>query len=96
MISNTVLYLSQKDVEAVNLPMPEIIDALEDMFKEKGEGRVEMPPKPGIHTWRMHSSMPRPPIYQNLNLPGGNGVRNSTSIVICGIFMLYHLHSVLI
>ena len=30
--------------------MFEIVDALEGMFKEKGEGRVEMPPKPGIHT----------------------------------------------
>jgi ornithine cyclodeaminase/alanine dehydrogenase len=47
---DTVLYLSRKDVEAVGLLMLEIIDALEGMFKEKGEGRVEMPPKPGIHT----------------------------------------------
>jgi ornithine cyclodeaminase/alanine dehydrogenase len=46
----SVLYLSRKDVEAIRLPMPEIIDALEDMFREKGAGRVEMPPKPGIHT----------------------------------------------
>lgn len=30
--------------------MAEIIRALENMFREKGEGRVEMPPKPGIHT----------------------------------------------
>lgn len=45
-----VLYLSRKDVEAVKLPMKEIINSLESMFKEKGEGRVEMPPKPGIHT----------------------------------------------
>ena len=45
-----VLYLSRKDVEAIQLPMSEIIDALEDMFREKGAGRVEMPPKPGIHT----------------------------------------------
>lgn len=29
--------------------MPAIIAGLEDMFREKGEGRVEMPPKPGIH-----------------------------------------------
>jgi ornithine cyclodeaminase/alanine dehydrogenase-like protein (mu-crystallin family) len=29
--------------------MLEIIDALEQMFREKGEGRVEMPPKPGIY-----------------------------------------------
>ena len=44
------MYLSRKDVETVGLTMHEIIAALERMFKEKGEGRVEMPPKPGIHT----------------------------------------------
>ena len=44
-----ILYLSRKDVEAVNVPMSEIIEALNAMFKEKGEGRTEMPPKPGIH-----------------------------------------------
>ncbi|OLS24238.1 MAG: Alanine dehydrogenase [Candidatus Heimdallarchaeota archaeon LC_3] len=43
-------YLSKKDVEAVNLPMQEIIKALETMFHQKGKGQVEMPPKPGIHT----------------------------------------------
>lgn len=42
-------YLSRRDVESINLPMPTIIEALEEMFREKGEGRVEMPPKPGIH-----------------------------------------------
>jgi ornithine cyclodeaminase/alanine dehydrogenase len=47
---NTILYLSRADVEAVALPMTEIIEALEEMFHEKGAGRVEMPPKPGIHT----------------------------------------------
>ncbi|MEC8930480.1 MAG: ornithine cyclodeaminase family protein, partial [Candidatus Latescibacterota bacterium] len=46
----TILYLSRRDVESVGLPMLSIIDALEQMFAEKGEGRVEMPPKPGIHT----------------------------------------------
>ena len=50
MNTDTVLYLNRKDVETVGLSMPEIINALESMFKEKGEGRVEMPPKPGIHT----------------------------------------------
>jgi ornithine cyclodeaminase/alanine dehydrogenase-like protein (mu-crystallin family) len=30
--------------------MTAIINRLEATFKEKGEGRVEMPPKPGIHT----------------------------------------------
>lgn len=37
-------------MEDVDLAMPEIIEALEQMFREKGEGKVEMPPKPGIHT----------------------------------------------
>jgi ornithine cyclodeaminase/alanine dehydrogenase-like protein (mu-crystallin family) len=42
-------YLSRKDVEAVGVPMDRIIAAVEEMFREKGEGRTEMPPKPGIH-----------------------------------------------
>ena len=49
MSANTLLYLSRGDVEAVGLSMAEIIEALEAAFHEKGEGRVEMPPKPGIH-----------------------------------------------
>lgn len=44
-----LLYLSREDVAAVGPSMAEIIAALERMFKEKGRGRVEMPPKPGIH-----------------------------------------------
>jgi ornithine cyclodeaminase/alanine dehydrogenase len=43
------LYLSRADVEKVGLPMPEIIAAVEAVFREKGEGRVEMPAKIGIH-----------------------------------------------
>lgn len=45
-----LLYLSRADIEGLALPMGQIIDALEQMFREKGAGRVEMPPKPGIHT----------------------------------------------
>ncbi|MBW2310830.1 MAG: ornithine cyclodeaminase family protein [Deltaproteobacteria bacterium] len=45
-----LLYLSRNDVERVALPMEEIIDALDEAFKEKGLGKIEMPPKPGIHT----------------------------------------------
>src|SRR5512147_2863682 len=50
MAEQKVLYLSRRDVEAVNLSMKEIIGLLEKAFLEKGNGRVEMPPKPGIHT----------------------------------------------
>jgi len=49
MTLGSVLYLSREDVEATQLPMAEIIQALESMFHEKGNGAVEMPPKPGIH-----------------------------------------------
>jgi ornithine cyclodeaminase/alanine dehydrogenase-like protein (mu-crystallin family) len=49
-LGKTLLYLTQGDVSAVGLSMQEILSALEVMFREKGEGRVEMPPKIGIHT----------------------------------------------
>jgi ornithine cyclodeaminase/alanine dehydrogenase len=44
-----LLYLSQADVGDIGLTMVEIIDAVEAAFREKGLGRVEMPPKPGVH-----------------------------------------------
>ena len=49
-VPGRLLYLSKSDVQAVGITMPEIIDVLDRAFREKGEGRVEMPPKPGIHT----------------------------------------------
>jgi len=45
MDNNFLLYLSKKDVKCLDLPTSEIIRALEIMFKEKGEGRMEMPKK---------------------------------------------------
>jgi ornithine cyclodeaminase/alanine dehydrogenase-like protein (mu-crystallin family) len=48
-MEKTILYLSRADVKAVGVPMERIIAAVEEMFREKGEGRTEMPPKPGIH-----------------------------------------------
>lgn len=49
-LGKELLYLAHADVAAAGLGMAEIILALETMFREKGEGRVEMPPKIGIHT----------------------------------------------
>ncbi|MCR4398129.1 MAG: ornithine cyclodeaminase family protein [Firmicutes bacterium] len=45
-----VLYLSYSDVEKIGMRMSEVIDAVESSFVEKGAGRAEVPPKPGIHT----------------------------------------------
>lgn len=50
MAEHKFLYLSRADVESVHLSMKEIIHLLEQAFLEKGNGRVEMPPKPGVHT----------------------------------------------
>jgi ornithine cyclodeaminase/alanine dehydrogenase-like protein (mu-crystallin family) len=49
-LGQQLLYLSSANVAAAGPGMAEIITALEHMFREKGEGRVEMPPKIGIHT----------------------------------------------
>ena len=49
MPSNKLLYLSQADVISIGLGMADVIELLETAFHEKGHGRVEMPPKPGIH-----------------------------------------------
>ncbi len=50
MDTSQFLYLSRETVEQVDLEMATIIQLLERAFQEKGAGRVEMPPKPGIHT----------------------------------------------
>ncbi len=44
-----ILYLSRRTVESLAMPMARVITAVEEAFVEKGHGRVEMPPKPGIH-----------------------------------------------
>lgn len=46
---NELLYLSRSDVERVSMPPTEIVAAVHGALVEKGEGRAEMPPKPGIH-----------------------------------------------
>jgi ornithine cyclodeaminase/alanine dehydrogenase len=45
-----ILYLSKSDVASTGVTMKEIVDALLVAFREHGEGKVEMPPKPGVHT----------------------------------------------
>ena len=55
-LGKELLYLSRSDVVSAGFGMAEIISALEEMFREKAEGRVEMPPKIGIHT--MPDTMP--------------------------------------
>ncbi|MBI9045426.1 MAG: ornithine cyclodeaminase family protein [Anaerolineaceae bacterium] len=48
-MNNPILYLSRQDVERVNLEIQTMITLLETAFQEKGLGKTEAPPKPGIH-----------------------------------------------
>jgi ornithine cyclodeaminase/alanine dehydrogenase-like protein (mu-crystallin family) len=48
-LAHEILFLSRANIEATDFTMREVISAVEQAFKEKGEGRAEMPPKPGIH-----------------------------------------------
>jgi ornithine cyclodeaminase/alanine dehydrogenase len=49
MTQGELLYLSRADVEAACVDMAAVIALVEEGFREKAAGRVEMPPKPGIH-----------------------------------------------
>ena len=49
MSGQELLYLSRADVERAGVTMAEIVGALEEMFREKGEGRTQMPPKTAVY-----------------------------------------------
>ena len=70
MSKDTFLYLSRADVEAAEPSMSQIIDLLDVMFKEKGRGAVEMPPKPGVHPLPDASIHAMPAHIPSLNAAG--------------------------
>jgi ornithine cyclodeaminase/alanine dehydrogenase len=45
----TLRYLSRADVESLAISMRDVIAAVEEALREKGNGTAEMPPKPGVH-----------------------------------------------
>lgn len=49
MDSAELLYLSRVDVQRLDVPITEVIHSIEKAFLEKAAGRVEVPPKPGVH-----------------------------------------------
>ena len=44
-----VLYLSRAEIDRLKISMVEVINVVEEAFREKAEGKVETPPKPGVH-----------------------------------------------
>ncbi|MFB3884589.1 MAG: ornithine cyclodeaminase family protein [Thermodesulfobacteriota bacterium] len=57
-----LLYLSRKDVEDLSITMKEVLHAVDHGFRLKGQGKTEMPPKPGIHP-RMNAFIHAMPGY---------------------------------
>jgi ornithine cyclodeaminase/alanine dehydrogenase-like protein (mu-crystallin family) len=45
----TFVYLPRKEVSGLLPPIPEQLDLVEETYRAVGAGRVELPPKPGIH-----------------------------------------------
>ncbi len=69
-MAQEALYLSRADVEKLKIPMHDVIGVLEEAFKEKGEGRVEVPPKPGIHTRKDAFIHAMPAYIEKMNAAG--------------------------
>ncbi|HSB07172.1 MAG TPA: ornithine cyclodeaminase family protein [Thermodesulfobacteriota bacterium] len=64
------IYLSQEDILDMNIGLMEIIDLVETGLKEHGRGRVENPPKPGIHSKSNSFIHAMPAYYKDLNIGG--------------------------
>jgi alanine dehydrogenase len=45
----TLLYLRRDEVAGLLPPVPEQLDLVEETYRAIGAGRVELPPKPGVH-----------------------------------------------
>lgn len=80
MKNQKVLYLSRRDLEDIDLPMTEIIEALEAMFVEKGAGKTQMPPKPSVYptaTGFMHAMPACIPSLQSAGVKWVAGYRDN-------------------
>ncbi|HAK41376.1 MAG TPA: peptide transporter, partial [Synergistaceae bacterium] len=44
-----VMLISQKEIESLHIPVTEVMDVVEKGFALKGEEKLEMPAKIGIH-----------------------------------------------
>lgn len=64
------IYLSQEDILDMDLKFKEVIDLVEKGLKEHGRGRVENPPKPGIHSKSNSFIHAMPAYYKDLKIGG--------------------------
>lgn len=64
------IYLSQEDLLNMNIGLREVIGLVEKGLKEHGRGRVENPPKPGLHSKSNSFIHAMPAYYKDLNIGG--------------------------
>jgi len=64
------IYLSEKDIMELGLKMVQAIDLVEQGLAEHGRGRVENPPKPGIHASQNSFIHAMPAYYKDLGIGG--------------------------
>ena len=64
------IYLSQEDVVGLEIPMGRVIELVEGGLSEHGHGRVENPPKPGIHSKSDAFIHAMPAYYGGLGIGG--------------------------
>jgi ornithine cyclodeaminase/alanine dehydrogenase-like protein (mu-crystallin family) len=48
-LGKNILFLSKAEVASLDLPMEEVVQALEEVFAEKAKGHTQMPPKTGVY-----------------------------------------------
>lgn len=65
-----IIYLSQTDILEMGVGMAEVIDLVEQGLAEHGRGRVENPPKPGIHASQNSFIHAMPAYYKDLGIGG--------------------------
>jgi ornithine cyclodeaminase/alanine dehydrogenase len=65
-----MLYLSQEDILEMEISLQEVIDLVERGLYEHGKGRVENPPKPGIHSKPDSFIHAMPAYFQELHIGG--------------------------
>lgn len=64
------IYLSEKDIMALDLGMAQVIDLVEQGLGEHGRAMVENPPKPGIHASPNSFIHAMPAYYKSLGIGG--------------------------
>jgi len=65
-----MLYLSQEDILSMGIPLKEVIPLVEKGLYEHGMGRVENPPKPGIHAKTDSFIHAMPAYFRKLGIGG--------------------------